>query len=228
MLARLQNEGEAIVLSIYTESRFLPEAQSHNVMGEISGRELPNEIIAVGGHSDSWDNTVGAHDDASGLVAGWQIVKVLHDLNLHPRRTIRSVIWVNEENGNRGGIEYARAHKGEKHTFACEFDGGIFAPYSINFSGPDSIYNSKLKPLEPLLNSLFGSIEVTKGGGGVDIGPLMRSGVPGLSPGWDKTGMYFWYHHSMNDTPEKINSTDFNNQIAVMAIAMYILADMPD
>lgn len=226
MLGRIQADGENIFLSFYTESKFLPDSPSSNLVGEITGSKFPDEVIAVGGHSDSWDNTRGAHDDASGCVAGWQIVKLLHDLGLRPARTIRSVFWANEENGNRGGIEYARAHKNEKHIYACEFDGGIFAPYSINFSGPDSLMENQLKPLEGILSKYFGSIQINKGGGGVDIGPLMRNnGVPGMSPGWDTTGKYFWYHHSPNDTPEKINSDDFNNQVAAMAITLYILAN---
>ena len=226
MFERLISYGFTPELKLELDVETLPDAVSHNVMGELTGSQYPDEIIAIGGHSDSWDAGTGAQDDASGCIATWEAVKLLKKLGLQPKRTIRIVQWTNEENGVRGGNAYRDAHQKEKHVLMFEHDSGIFPPSAIRFNGKDSIFKV-LKFIEPLLKNINPKIEVAKGGGGVDIGPMMKTGVPGMSLGTDDGGKYFNYHHSHSDTPDKVNIKDFNDCIAAIAIAIYIYADLP-
>jgi carboxypeptidase Q len=223
MLQRMQNLGITPIINIYSECKTLPDTMSHNIMGDITGSVYPNEIIAIGGHTDSWDLGTGAHDDASGVIAALQAGRILLDLGIKPKRTIRITGWVNEENGSRGGIAYRDKHKNEKHVLMLEQDSGIFPPESIRFTGPDSILKL-LKYAEPLFKQIA-DIKVDIGGGGVDIGPMMKLGVPGISVGNEDNGKYFWYHHSNADTVDKINPHNFNKTIAAIALAIYIYSD---
>ena len=226
MLHRMSDRGQNPIIKLVLNDTTLPDAVSYNVMGEIRGEEKPDEIIAVGGHIDSWDVGTGAQDDGSGVIATWEAVRLLKRLGIRPKRTIRVVMWTNEENGARGGKEYAKAHKDEPHFLAFEFDSGVFPPERIGYSGPDSIFN-EVKQFEPLLKRI-GNIEVKKGGGGVDVHPLMRNnGIPGMSLGTDDKGRYFWYHHSPSDTPDKVDPKDFNDCVAAIAIAIYLYSELP-
>ncbi len=227
MLKRMQKRGQSPVLKLYMEAKMLPDAQSYNVMGEIRGTELPDEIVAIGGHIDSWHTGLGAHDDGGGCIATWEVVKLLNELGLKPRRTVRAVMWTNEENGVRGGKAYAEAHKDEKHHLLFEFDSGIFPPKAIRYTGPEQTYNI-LQHIEPLLQMVNDSMKVTKGGWGVDIRPLADlNKIPIMSIGTEDKGRYFWYHHAPTDTPDKVDPKLLNDCIAVIAIAVYIYADMP-
>jgi len=225
LLERIQARGltPRIRLLLLNESK--PDALSWNLRSELTGREQPNEYIAFGGHIDSWDVGTGAHDDACGCVASWAALTYLKIANLIPRRTLRVVFWANEENGVRGGKAYRDQHSHELHSLMFEFDAGCFRPSRIGFSGPDTIF-SIIKFFEPLLQKID-SITVVKGGGGVDIDPMVRTGVPAMSLWTDSQGNYFRFHHSELDTFDKIDKKEFQKCIATIAVALYLYADLP-
>lgn len=226
MLARLHERGEKIVMHLSMEARTEPDVLSRNVIAEIVGSLFPDQVVVVGGHIDSWDVGQGAHDDAGSCVAAWQALRLIHTLGLRPKRTIRLVLWTNEENGLRGATTYADSVKNQidKHTLAIEADAGTFKPLGFGFGGSDSAYaivravGSLLQPIE--------AHEITKGGGGADIGTLMRKGVPGM--GLRLAGdRYFWYHHTDADTVDKIDRKDLNLCAAALAVMCYVIADLP-
>lgn len=220
LLQRLQDRGITPEVKLYMEAKTLPDAQSYNLMCELKGTVKPNEIIALGGHSDSWDAGTGAHDDASGCIAAWEAIKLLKELGIKPKRTLRAVFWVNEENGIRGGEAYADDHGDEPHALVFEFDSGVFPPSEVRFSGNEQLLDI-VKSFEPLLE-MIDSIDVVEGGGGVDIGPMMRKGVPSMSLNTDDKGKYFWYHHSDADTIDKIDPLDFQKCVATIALSIYL------
>ena len=227
MLHRMQGRGERVVVTLRMAARTLPDSPSRNVMGEITGSERPEEVIVIGGHTDSWDTGLGAHDDAGGVVMAWEAVRLMHRLGLRPRRTVRVVGWVNEENGTRGGEAYRDAHRDQlaDHILAFESDGGVFRPTGVGFSGTDSAM-VLVRQVAGLLRRI-GAGDVTRGGGGVDIGPITQLGVPSMSI--DVEGdRYFWYHHSPADTPDKVDPRDMAQCVAVMAVMAYVVADMPE
>jgi carboxypeptidase Q len=194
-------------------------------MGELRGRETPAEIVALGGHIDSWDVGTGAMDDAGGVIVAWEAVRLLKRLGLTPRRTIRVVGWVNEENGLRGGTAYRDAHLNEPHSLLIESDAGVFAPLGFGFTGSDSA-RAIIKQIGTLLDRI-GAGRIGASGGGADIGPLMNTGVPGM--GLDVDGSkYFVYHHTHADTPDKLSPADMQKCVAAMAVMAYIVADLPD
>jgi len=226
MMARMQARGQKIVVRLKMEAQTLPDVPSLNVMGEVTGRENPDEVIIVGGHSDSWDVGEGAHDDGGGCIEAWEAVHLLKKLGLKPRRTVRAVLFVNEENGTRGGLAYLAAHESElgKHILAIESDAGVYKPTGFGFSGGDSarkIVSAVGSLLDPI-----GAGQVRKGGGGTDIGPIMEKGVPGMSPSNEGT-TYFWYHHSPADMLDKIDPRDLNLSVAALAVMIYVVADLP-
>jgi carboxypeptidase Q len=226
MLHRMQERGQRIVVRLEMEAHFLPDGESRNVIGELVGREKPDEVVVFGGHIDSWDVGTGAMDDAGGVVIAWEAVRLLKALGLTPRRTIRVVGWTNEENGLRGGNAYRDTHRAalDKHVAAIESDGGTFKFRGFGFTGSDSAYrivNRISKLLRPLgVDSAF------VGGGGADIGPIMALGVPGLGHLVDGT-KYFWYHHTEADNVDKIDPRELAENVAAMAIMAYVLADLP-
>jgi carboxypeptidase Q len=231
MLERMCNRGQSPVVYLYLTCETHPDSKSQNIIGELMGTELPKEIVVLGGHSDSWDAGTGAHDDGAGCVSTWKAVKLLQDLGLKPRRTLRACMFVNEENGLRGGKAYAEKYGKEKHALAFEFDSGVFPPSEIGFNGSDSLHTVEmlkvLKYAEPLFRKID-SISVRQGGGGVDISPLVNQyKVPAMSLNTRDREKYFWYHHSATDTIDKIDRGDFNKCIAAIALAVYIYADLP-
>lgn len=226
MLHRMQNRGQRIVVRLEMEAHMEPDSPSRNLMGEITGREKPDEVVVFGGHIDSWDVGTGAMDDAGGVVIAWEAVRLLKKLGLTPRRTIRAVGWVNEENGGRGGVAYRDAHKSElaNYVAAIESDGGTFKFKGFGFTGTDSAFaviNQISKLFKPL-----GVDSATIGGGGADIGPIMGEGVPGMGHNVDGT-RYFWFHHSEADNVDKIDPRELGENVAAMAIMAYVLADLP-
>ncbi len=225
MLQRMQNRGQEPVIHLFLEARTEPDKLSYNVMGEIIGSMVPGEIIAIGGHIDSWDAGTGAQDDAGGCIATWQAVKLLKKLGLKPKRTIRVVMWANEENGSRGGKYYAEKHKHEKHHLMLEFDAGVFSPKSIGFRGPDSLFDI-VSTFQPFLAQVEPNFSIYKGGWGVDIDPMHKLGIPAMTFNTDDSGRYFWYHHADSDTPDKIDPKDLNKCIAAIAIAVFLYADI--
>ncbi|HEV7990197.1 MAG TPA: M28 family metallopeptidase [Gemmatimonadaceae bacterium] len=227
LLHRLQDRGVTPTVRLRMSARTLPDAPSRNVVAELRGREKPDEVVVFGGHIDSWDVGQGAMDDAGGVVAAWEAVRLMKTLGLRPRRTIRVVGWTNEENGTRGGRTYRTTHAAEvdQHVFALESDNGVFRPYGIAAVGTDSAL-AMLRRIAPLL-ARIGADSVSRGEGEADIGPLLESGVPGAGLHVDGT-RYFWYHHSNGDTPDKLDPGDVARCVATMAVYAYVLAEMPE
>ena len=227
MLHRMQRRGERITVRLTMGAQLLPDVESRNLVGELKGRERPDEVVVIGGHIDSWDVGSGAMDDGGGVVIAWEAVRLLKQLGLTPRRTIRVVGWTNEENGLRGGLAYRDAHAAEldRHVLAIESDGGVFRPIGFGFNGSDSaraILRQVVTLLKPLaVDSLLAA------GGGADIGPIMQRGVPGMSHVVDGT-RYFWYHHTEADTPDKLDPREVAQNVAAMAIMAYVVADLPE
>lgn len=228
LIQRLVDRGETVQLHLYMEAQTLADTKSRNVIAEITGSSLPEEIIVMGGHIDSWDVGQGAMDDAGGCVAAWEALRLIKETGQRPKRTIRVVLWTNEENGLRGANEYHRWVKEveqslDNHILAMESDAGVFDPIGFGFTGSDEAYNI-LSEIGRLLEPAE-SGEVRKGGGGADIGPLMRDGVPGMGLVVDGS-KYFWYHHTDADTIDKLNKEDFDECVATMAVFAHLVADM--
>ena len=224
LLQRMQDRGERIEVLLRMQAQSLPDARSRNVMAEIVGTELPDEVVVLGGHIDSWDVGQGAMDDAGGVVAAWEAVRLMHELGLRPRRTVRVVGWTSEENGGPGGRQYVADHGRETHVLAMESDAGVFQPLGFGFTGSDAAFEI-LGEIGTLLDDL-GSGRVTRGGGGADIAPLMQTGVPGMGLNVDGT-RYFWYHHTDSDTIDKLDPDEVAACVATMAVFAYVVADMP-
>jgi hypothetical protein len=230
-IRRMAEGGQTVQVRLQMEAQTLPDADSANVMAEIAGFELPGEVVVLGGHLDSWDVGQGAHDDGGGAIAAWQAVTLMKQLGLRPRRTVRVVLWTNEENGTRGAREY-RAALGTNvasHVAAIEMDGGAERPIGFGFTMASTTQNAaasiKLKQIARLLEGIDAGL-IADGGGGADIEPLMNDGVPGLE--LRTTGEhYFDWHHSEADTLDKVNPQYFRRCVASLAVMAYILADMP-
>ena len=230
LIQRLYDRGETIEVHLEMNAETLPDAESRNIIAEIEGTDFPDEIIVLGGHIDSWDVGEGVMDDGGGSIAAWEAVRLMNELGIKPKRTIRVVLWTSEEVGIQGGNEYHRWVKEEErsldnHVLAMESDAGVFDPIGFGFSGSDKAYNilseigTMLQPIE--------SGEVSKGGGGADIGPLMRDGVPGMGLVVDGS-RYFWYHHTAADTMDKLDKEDFNECVATMAVFAYAVAELEE
>lgn len=234
MLCRLCKAGVRVAVKLQMSARTLDDAASANVIGEIAGREHPEEIVVMGGHLDSWDVGQGAQDDASGCAAAWQAVQLVKSLGLRPRRTLRVCLWTNEENGLRGGRAY-REWAGDavrRHVAAIEMDGGAEKLRGFGLSIPGASgaaldhAMARMQAIAALMQPL-GPVETVRGGGGADISPLMREGVPGI--GHLTTGRrYFEWHHTEADTLDKIDRREFQEHIAALAVLGYVLADMPE
>lgn len=227
MIARMIARGEKVTVRLTMSGQMLADAPSRNLVGELRGTTSPDEVVVMGGHIDSWDVGRGAMDDAGGVVAAWEAIRILKELGLRPRRTIRVVGWTNEENGLRGGNAYRDAHRAtlDRHVAAIESDAGVFRPSGFGFTGSDSAY-AIVRQIGSLLAGI-GSGEIVRGGGGADIGPIMALGVPGMGLNVDGT-KYFWYHHTDADTVDKLDPHDVALCVATMAVMAYVLADMPE
>jgi Iap family predicted aminopeptidase len=227
--------GQEVEVQLQMEAAILPDADSANVMGEIVGRERPDEIVVIGGHLDSWDVGQGAHDDGAGILAAWRAVTLMKELGLKPRRTIRVVAWTNEENGTRGGNAYRDALGADvgKHVAAIEMDEGAERPIGFAYSilgiantDPRVLKaTATLREIARLLEAI-GANAIDTGGGETDIGPLMRAGVPGFGLSTINEH-YFDWHHTNADTFDKVDLQDFRACIASLAVLAYVLADMP-
>jgi carboxypeptidase Q len=223
---RLQDRGVRIRVKLSMEAHLEPDSQSYNVVGEWRGRELPNEIVVVGGHIDSWDPGTGASDDAGGCVVSWEAARLMKKLNLRPRRTVRVVLFVNEENGGRGGTGYRDAHQSElaNHVMLMESDGGVFDPAGFGFTGPDSARRT-VTTIGTLLKSL-GASAIFPAGGGADIEPASRVGdIPMMAH--VVTGDYFLIHHTPADTIARITPKQMSDNAAAIAVMTYVVADLP-
>ena len=199
----------------------LKDVQSYNVVGEITGSEFPNEYMIVGGHLDSWDLGDGSHDDGAGVVQSMDVLRLLKESGIKPKRSIRVVLFMNEENGLRGGKKYAELakQKGENHVFALESDSGGFTPRGFSFDCNDASFNQVLswQPLfKPYLIHYF-----EKGGSGADVGPLKTETnvLAGLRPDSQR---YFDHHHASNDTFDAINKRELELGAATMTSLVYL------
>ena len=229
LLQRMHDRGDRPTLRLKMEAKFLPDAESANVIAELRGSQKPDEVVLIAGHYDSWDVGQGAHDDGGGCIIAWEAVRLLKELGLRPRRTIRVVLYTNEENGLRGGNAYRDAHRGElaKHIFAIESDSGTYRPEGLGLAAtaPPQV-RSNLLEIAKLLAGI-GADGIAPSGGGADIGPIMREGVLGASLDVDGSH-YFDIHHTESDTLDKINPRDLQLCVATMAVFAYTLADLPE
>ena len=211
-------------VQMQTYGYFLPDADENNVVAEIKGSEFPNEIITIGGHLDSWDVNEGAHDDGAGIVQTMEILRTMKALNYKPKRTIRFVLFANEENGGRGGAKYAELAKlnNEKHVFALESDAGGFTPRAIGISATSPEQFKKFQQWASLLKP-YGT-EITAGGGGADIGPLKNVNasvvLAGLVPDSQR---YFDLHHAKTDVFENVNKRELLLGAVNMAAVIYLI-----
>ncbi|MFM7320751.1 MAG: M20/M25/M40 family metallo-hydrolase [Armatimonadota bacterium] len=229
MLARMQARGESIRVHLRMAARQLPDVESANVVADLIGTEQPEEIVLLGGHLDSWDVGAGAHDDGGGCMAAWEAVRLLKALGLRPRRTVRVVLFTNEENGLRGATEYAKRHRIEvpRHVLAVESDSGVADPKGFGLSArtPGGYVRAK-SLLEPLL-APFGAGSITDGGGGADVGPLGAAGVSTMGLSVDMS-LYWSIHHTPADTFDKVDRAAFGRCVAAMAIVAKVAADTED
>jgi carboxypeptidase Q len=238
MLRRLQERGVRPRVRLEMGARTLPDAPSANVIGEVLGREAPEEIVLLACHLDSWDVGQGAQDDGAGCVLVMEAARLIGTLSTPPRRTVRVVLYTNEENGVRGGRAYRDAHGAElpRHVAAIESDsgGGRAAGFTLDVragteeqqAATRASVQQKLRVLEPLLGHLGGS-RVAPGFGGVDITPLVEAGVIGFGVDHDTTG-YWPIHHTEADTIEKIEPAELARNVALTAVLAYVLAEMPE
>jgi carboxypeptidase Q len=227
-IQRLVNRGRRVRVRLRMQARFEPDVESANVIGEIRGRELPDEVVLVGGHLDSWDVGTGASDDGVGCIVTWEALRLMKKLGIQPRRTVRLVLFTNEENGLRGGNAYRDAYRAqaEHHVLALESDSGVFAPSRLGFTGGDAarkLVNEIGRLLAPL-----GLEQIGPGGGGADIGPIAQAGkVPMMAYQGDST-RYFTIHHTPADTIDRIAPEEVSKAVAAISVMTYVIADMPE
>ena len=227
-LARLAARGRPVRMRLQLEGHEEPDVESANVVAEIRGREKPDEVVLLAGHLDSWDVGAGASDDGVGCVVTWEALRLMKKLGIKPRRTIRVVLFVNEENGLRGAAAYAEKHaaSASDHVFALESDSGVFAPAALGFSG-SAAARAQMLQVGTLLAPLDFP-EITAGGGGADIGPIAQAGsVPTMAYLGD-AGRYFVIHHTAADTVERIAPEEVSKAAAAIAVISYAVAEMPD
>ena len=227
-IVRLTRSGRKVRVRLVTSGQMHPDVESANVIAEIRGRELPDEIVLVGGHLDSWDVGTGASDDAAGCIDTWEAARRMKALGIRPRRTVRVVLWTNEEHGLRGAHAYAERYQAHasKHVFALEADSGVFAPSGLGFSGSEAARQIMLR-IATLLTPL-GLPEITQGGGGPDVGPIALAGnVPTMAYLGDPTRL-FMIHHTAADTIERIAPAEVSKAAAAIAVVTYAVAEMPE
>jgi carboxypeptidase Q len=222
-LSRALREDPDARFYFRTSCGSLPQVESHNVLGEIKGGELPQEIILIGAHLDSWDLGVGAHDDGAGCAQSVEALRLIKELGLKPRRTIRAVLFMDEENGGTGGRDYAGSEnrKSERHLAAIESDRGGFLPLGIGVAAKGAAFD-RIKGWETLFRSI-GLQWIGPGGGGTDIGPLGEAGCMLFSLVPDSQ-RYFEVHHSRLDTLDKVNARELQMGANALALLAYLLA----
>jgi Zn-dependent M28 family amino/carboxypeptidase len=226
MIAYLANSG-AVRIKVLLTPQTLPNAVSYNVIADLKGSEKPDEVVIVSGHLDSWDLGTGALDDACGVAVSMQVPYLLKQLKMRPKRTIRMIAYMNEENGLVGGTTYAEEESPNiaKHFAAIESDLGASHPLGFLFTGKADA----LPYFAPITNILreqgAGISQLQPGGVGADIGPLTRRGVPSFAPFFD-TRSYFNYHHTEADTFDKVDPKHLAETGSVMAVLAYALANL--
>ena len=228
MLRRLRKRGIEPKVKLFMEAKDHGEVASANVVAEIVGSELPEEIVVIGGHIDSWDVGQGAQDDGCGTVVAMEALNVIRQLGLKPRRTIRCVLWTNEENGLAGARSYAARHQDENHVAGIESDSGGFRPQGLSIEMADDDQQQRavvqlgqiLKLLQPV-----GATRVTEGYSGADINPLKESGTACMGLRVDGR-LYFNTHHTHADTVDKVNPKELSDCVATVAVSAFIIADI--
>jgi carboxypeptidase Q len=226
-LQRMQARGTTVRLRLKMEAAFLPDADSANVVAEIRGRERPDEVIVVGGHFDSWDVGTGSTDDGGGCVVTWEALRLMKKLNLRPRRTVRVVLWTNEENGLRGAQAYLERYREQlgNHVMMLESDSGVFRPTGFGFTGSEA-GRARVTEIAMLLRGIQAD-KISSSGEGADIGPSVEAGrMPSMS--LDVDGNYFLIHHTPADTVDKVDPMDMSRAAAAIAVLSYVAADMPE
>lgn len=223
-LSELIAAGKVKSVYIKTNCKMLEDVLSYNVVGEMRGSALPEEVITVGGHLDSWDLAEGAHDDGTGCVQSIEIIRAFKAMGIRPKRSVRAVMFMNEENGLRGGTKYAEIARTEPRKFimALESDAGGFTPRGFGFSAT-SAQNSKIRSWQPLFRP-YGALEFNEGGGGADIGPLRPLGTAliGLNPDSQR---YMDLHHARTDVFEAVSERELNLGTVVMAAMVYLVSE---
>jgi hypothetical protein len=228
LIAHLVSQG-TVRMHLTLTSETGADVISHNVVADLKGSEHPEDIVIVSGHLDSWDLGRGAIDDAAGVAIAMETAELLQKLHLKPKRTIRVIAWMDEENGGRGHDAYAVAHQGEiaHHVAAIESDSGAGHPLGYRAK----IVPAAKPPVKPALDVLatFGAnlLQITEDSPETDIGPLVDKGVPGFGV-WQDGGRYFQYHHTPADTLDKIVPQELRESAAAMAVMGYALASMPE
>ncbi|HEX7516457.1 MAG TPA: M20/M25/M40 family metallo-hydrolase, partial [Chthoniobacterales bacterium] len=225
LMAFLAPQGPVRMRLLLTPQQ-LPDAVSYNVIGDLKGSEHPEQVVIVSGHLDSWDLGTGAIDDGAGVAVSMQAANLMQQLHLRPKRTLRVIAWMNEENGLAGGKTYAKEHEKEivNHFAAMETDGGAGHPLGINFgSKPEA--KALLEPVAKILQDSGAGILNFSEHAGADVGPLTKQGVPGFSPIQDNR-TYFHYHHTAADTLDKIVPHELAENAAVVAVTAYALANL--
>jgi carboxypeptidase Q len=227
-LQRFQDRRVPVVVKLIMSAHEEPDAPSANLIAELSGRDNPEEVIVLGGHIDSWDVGTGAVDDGAGCVAVWEAVRVLKKLGLRPRRTIRVVMFTNEENGLRGAYAYREKYTLElkNHIMMLETDTGLFPPIGFGFSGSPKA-RARITEIAELLRDV-GANRVAAVGGGADIGPSVQAGnIPSMSLDGDDS-RFFFLHHTAADTVDKVAPKEIARAAASIAVMAYVVADMPN
>jgi hypothetical protein len=221
-LSALIRINKTAKIFIKTNCQTLPDVESFNVIGEIKGTEKPNEYIVVGGHLDAWDNGSGAHDDGAGCVQSMEVMRIFNAIGYKPKHSIRVVLFMNEENGLRGGKEYAKQVKIKKetHIAAIESDAGGFSPRGFSFEAPNWFMHA-VQNYKPLLLP-YDLYDFDGKGGGPDISPLIEQGIPTIELIPDSQ-RYFDYHHTADDTFDKVNKRELELGAAAMAALIYLI-----
>ena len=227
-LFRLARRGLKPRVRLYMEAENRGETTSYNVVGDIRGREMPEEIVLMSGHLDSWDVGTCAHDDGAGVALALGAARLMLQQELRPRRTVRVVHFTCEELGGVGGRAYLETHRDEldRHVLALESDSGAFAPRGFSVQADSSVVLEVARLAAPMARIAPDDWSVAKGGSGVDIGPIVREGVPGVGHRVEHS-RYFDVHHSLADTFEKIDPDLMAKNVAVIAGLIYTVADNP-
>jgi hypothetical protein len=225
LIANLVPQGP-VKMKLVLTPQTLPDVESANVIGDIKGSEHPEQVIIVSGHLDSWDVGTGAIDDGAGVAVSMEAANLIQKLHLKPKRTIRVIAWMNEENGSRGSKQYAKDHEKDwaNHFAAMETDGGAGHPLGVNIKGKPEL-KKMLAPVAAILQESGAGMLNLVEHCGADIEPLEKAGVPAFSPIQDSR-FYFNYHHSAADTLDKIVPKELAENSAVVAVAAYALANM--
>eukprot|EP01133_Synstelium_polycarpum_P014267 gene14267-16841_t len=225
LIQGLYNLNISVSINLYMEAQTMPNpAVSHNVMGELTGTDFPDQVVVIGGHIDSWDVGQGAMDDGGGVAVAWEAVRMMKNMGIKPKRTIRVVAWTNEENGAAGGAGYALLHKNETF-FSIETDGGATTPQGFSVAGTTPASLKALQKLADMSLTTLGANKIIVGESGEDNSFLIEEGVKPAANLLTDMSQYFWFHHSEGDALDKMNPTQMNQCVATMAAMSLCVAN---